>query len=98
MAQYAAAIKLATAVIGTGVAVKSSVDQKAAQKESRRAQEQALAEQKKAQKQNAIQQNRQLDEVNKRKAGTQKSIIGAMFQKTLTGSRTGVTNKMGGGS
>jgi hypothetical protein len=98
--QFAAPIALAAKVatlVGTGFAVKSSIDQKKLGKKADRQQEALLDEQKKTLALNAKNQRMQEDEVNKQKAGNQKSVLGAMFQRTLSGSRTGVTRNFGGG-
>jgi hypothetical protein len=98
--QLATAAKLATvvsAVVGTGLGVHSAIEQKKMGKKADKQQDELLAEQKKAQALNAKNQRMQEDEVNKRKAGNQKSVLGAMFQRTLSGSRTGVTRNFGGG-
>ena len=98
--QFAAPIALATKVatiVGTGFAVKSSIEQKRMGKKAEKQQDELLAEQKKAQALNEKNQRMQEDEVTKQKAGNQKSVLGAMFQKTLSGSRSGVTRNFGGG-
>jgi hypothetical protein len=87
----------ATAITGisAAVGVKTQMDQARAAKRSQRA---LIAQQKEEQRRNAVEQRRELDEVNRKKASTQRSILGTMFQKTLSGSRIGVTRKFGGGN
>jgi hypothetical protein len=98
LTKAAPVIKAVGTVASAGASIHQAKTSRSQAKDARRSQRALIAQQKEEQRRNAVEQRRELDEVNRKRASTQKSILGAMFQKTLSGSRTGVTRKFGGGN
>lgn len=81
-------------VVGTAIGLKKASEQG---RQSARDQRTLINQQATKQRVLAQQQEERSDEINKKKAANQRSVLGGLFQRTLSGSRTGVTRNFGGG-